>query len=373
MRNPLAAHPPWRQLAIIAILLPLMIVLAALAFAWPAARIAPRDLPVGIVGTGPGSQQVLAGLTRSDPGGFDVRLYADDASARAAIEDRDIYGAFAVGTGGLTVLEASAASPTVAQLLSTAGQQLARHAAGRAAANGAPRPTVQVRDVDVVPLSASDPHGLVLPSVLLPMTICGVIMAAVIALVLGFRPAWRQIMALIVVSATAGLGAYLIAQGFLGALPHDAVATWGALSLTLLAIGATTAGLIALIGAAGLGLGLVLMVFIGNPFSGATSAPELLPAPVGTIGQWLPPGAGANLLRSTAYFSGHGASGHLTVLIVWILLGLAAITVGHHAPMRFAARRAWKPSAEAAAVPEEVTAAHRMTEIRPEVMDRAYS
>jgi hypothetical protein len=373
MKNPLAAHPPWRQLTIIAILLPLMIALAALAFAWPAARIAPRDLPVGIVGTGASSQQVLAGLTRGDPGGFDVRLYADEASARAAIEDRDIYGAFAVGTGGLTVLQASAASPTVAQLLSTVGQQLARHAAGQTAARAAPRQTIQVRDVDVVPLSASDPHGLVLPSVLLPMTICGVIMASVIALVLGFRPAWRQIMALIVVSATAGLGAYLIAQGFLGALPHDAVATWGALSVTLLAIGATTAGLIALIGPAGLGLGLVLMVFVGNPFSGVTSAPELLPAPVGTIGQWLPPGAGANLLRSTAYFSGHGASGHLTVLIVWIVFGLAAITVGHHAPMRFAARRAWKPSAEAAAAPEEVTAAQRMTEIGPDTRDRAYS
>ena len=144
----------------------------------------------------------------------------------------------------------------------------------------------------------------------------------------------------------AGPAAYLIAQGFLGALPHEAVASWAALSLTVLAIGATTAGLIALIGAAGLGFGILLMVFIGNPFSGATSAPELLPAPVGTIGQWLPPGAGANLLRSTAYFGGHGASGHLTVLIVWIVLGLAAIAAGHHAPVRFAARRAWKPPAE---------------------------
>jgi hypothetical protein len=327
MRNPLAAHPPWRQLVIIAVLLPLMIVLAVLAFAWPAARIAPRDLPVGIVGTG---ERVLSGLNRSDPGAFDVRRYADEASARTAIEDRDIYGAFAVGPGGVTVLEASAASPSVAQLLSTVGQHL-----------GSGQPVVS----DVVPLPAGDPRGLVLPSALLPLTICGVIMASVIGLVLGFRPAWRQVMALIVVSATAGLGAYLIAQGFLGALPHEAVATWAALSLTVLAIGATTAGLIALIGAPGLGLGILAMIFIGNPFSGATSAPELLPAPVGAIGQWLPPGAGASLLRSTAYFGGHGAAGHLTVLLVWIAAGLAAIVAGHHAPVRFAARRAWKPAA----------------------------
>jgi hypothetical protein len=331
VRNPLAAHPPWRQLTIIAVLLPLMIVLAVLAFAWPAARIAPRHLPVGIVGTGRASEQVLTGLDRSDPGGFDVHRYADEASARAAIQHRDIYGAFAVSRGGITVLEASAASPSVAQLLGTVGQHL-----------GSSRPAVS----DVVPLSAGDPRGLVLPSALLPMTICGVIMASVIGLVLGFRPAWRQIMALIVVSAAAGLGAYLIAQGFLGALPHEAVATWAALSLIVLATGATTAGLIALIGAAGLGLGILLMIFIGNPFSGVTSAPELLPAPVGTIGQWLPPGAGASLLRSTAYFGGHGAAGHLTVLLVWIAAGLVAIVAGHHAPVRFAARRAWKPAAQ---------------------------
>ena len=347
-----------------------MIVLAVLAFAWPTARIAPRHLPVGLVGTGPASQQVLSGLTRSDPGGFDIRLYAGEASARSAIEDRAVYGAFAVVADGITVLEASAAGPAVAQLLSTAGQHLA---AGRAAASGLPQQTAQVRDVDVVATAASDPRGLVLPSALLPLTICGVIMAAVIALVLGFRPAWRQIMALVVVSATAGLGAYLIAQGFLGALPHEAVATWAALSLTVLAIAATTAGLIALIGAAGLGLGILLMIFIGNPFSGATSAPELLPAPVGTIGQWLPPGAGANLLRSTAYFNGHGASGHLTVLIVWIVLGLAAIAVGHHAPVRFAARRAWKPSAEAVASPASATAGRRMTEIRPDAIARDHA
>ena len=369
MRNPLAAHPPWRQLTIIAVVLPLMIVLAVLAFAWPAARIAPRGLPVGVVGTGTASERVLAGLNRSDPGGFDVRRYADQASARAAIRDRDIYGAFVIGPGaardgggaagdgsggaagdgpgGVTVLEASAASPSVAQLLSNVGQELGRNAGPPAQAGGATPRAAQVRDVDVVPLPAGDPRGLVLPSALLPLTICGVIMAAVIGLVLAFRPAWRQIMALIVVSATAGLGAYLIAQGFLGALPHEAVATWAALSLTVLAVGATTAGLIALIGAGGLGLGVVLMIFVGNPFSGATSAPELLPAPAGAIGQWLPPGAGASLLRSTAYFGGQGAAGHLIVLVAWIAAGLAAVLAGHHAPVRFAARRAWKPAAPA--------------------------
>jgi hypothetical protein len=302
------------------------------------------------VGTGPASQHVLQGLTRSDPGGFDVRLYGDDGSARSAIGRRDIYGAFDVSADGITVLVASAASPVVAQLLTNVGQQLARHASTVAAASGAPR-AIQAREVDVVATSASDPQGLVLGSALLPLTICGVIMASIIALVLQFRPAWRQVIALISVSATTGLGAYLIVQGYLGALPHEHVATWAALSLTVLAIGAPVAGLIALIGPAGLGLGALLMIFTGNPFSAVLSAPQLLPAPVGIIGQWLPPGAAGSLLRGTAYFHGNGAWGPLTVLIVWSVLGLAAIVAGHHAPIPFAVRRAMDRSAALAAKP----------------------
>ena len=60
----------------------------------------------------------------------------------------------------------------------------------------------------------------------------------------------------------------------------------------------------ALIGPAGIALGALLMVFVGNPWSGIASVPELLPKAAGFIGQLLPPGAGANLLRNTAFFDG---------------------------------------------------------------------
>ena len=341
MPNPLAKHPPWRRLVIVSVVLPLMIMLAALAFAWPAARIAPRDLPVGIVGAAPASQQAVAGLARAEPGAFAFQRYASPAQARSAIEDREVYGAFVITRKRSTVLEASAASPAVAQLLSTVGQQFASHAA-RAAAAGPRRPAVQLRDIDVVASSASDPKGMVLASALLPVTICSIIMAAAVALLLEFRPAWRQLLALVIVSAAAGLGTYLIAQGFLGALPHEPVATWASLSLLLMAVSAATAGLIALIGAAGLGISAALMIFVGNAFSGVTSAPQLLPTAADRIGQWLPPGAGASLLRSIAYFHGHGAASHLGVLIGWSVLGLAAIFIGHHTPFRLAASPARK-------------------------------
>ena len=185
------------------------------------------------------------------------------------------------------------------------------------------------------------------------MTICSIIIASVIGLLIGFRPAWRQIVGVTVVSTVAGLGAYLVAQAYLGALPHEHLATWASLSLTVLAISSVTAGLIALLGTAGFGLAAVLMVFIGNPFSGVTSAPRLLPDWVDHLGQWLPPGAGANLLRSTAYFHGNGAAGHLVVLLLWTAFGLGAIVTGHHTSTWFAAH----PSRTGAGSSDSVTPA----------------
>jgi hypothetical protein len=331
----LVGHPPWRQMLIVSTALPTVIVAAVLAFAWPASRIQPRDLPVGIVGSTSESRTVIEHLETARPGGFDFHRYADPAHAREAITNRQVYGAFARTPGHLVVFDARAASTAVAQLLTTVGTNLVDAANFQAAAHG--QAPVQLMVRDVVPLSAADPNGLVFSATLLPLTICSVIIAAAVGLLIKFRPAWRQLVALTVVSAVAGAGAYLISQAFLGALPEHAAADWASLTLTILAMSASTAGLIALIGAAGLGISAVLMVFIGNPFSGANSAPQLLPVPVNHIGQSLPPGAGANLLRSAAYFNGSAATGHLAVLLAWIALGFAGIILGHHSSIRFAA------------------------------------
>jgi hypothetical protein len=79
----------------------------------------------------------------------------------------------------------------------------------------------------------------------------------------------------------------------------------------------------ALGGRAGAAVGALLTVLVGNPLSGVSSAPELLPAPAGALGQLLPPGAGGSPLHSTAFFDGAGAGAPLTVLAAWVVLGLA--------------------------------------------------
>jgi hypothetical protein len=336
MRNPLEAHPAWRQLAIVSIVLPAVVALAVLVFAWPAARVGPRDLPVGVVGADPASEQLISRLSAAEPGAFDLHLYPDTRSAETAIKNRQIYGAFVDTPGRLQILEASAAGPAVSQLLTGVGGKLTAAA------------PATLTTIDVVPLAREDPKGTVFSSALLPLTICGIVVAIVVGLVVRFRPALRQLIALVVVSFVASAGIYLIVQGWLGALPRGGLADWAALGLTILALSAGTAGLIALFGPPGVGAAAAVFVFVGNPFSGVTSAPQMLPGAVNHIGQWLPPGAGASLLRSTAYFGGAGAGGHLGVLLAWAVLGCAAIVVGHHAPIRFAAasRLAALPVAE---------------------------
>lgn len=308
------AHVSKRREHLVAlILLPLLVVMAVLVFAWPAARVAPRVVPVGIVGTSASSQSALNELSNADQGSFSFRLYANEASARAAILDRQIYGAFAITPSSVTVLNAGAASPIVAQLLTSVGQQLALTS----------KPAITLRSIDVVPTSASDPRGLVLSAALLPLTICSLLIALAVTQLHRRSPRRRIVTHLLGASVLAGLGAYLIAQGFLGALPHQPLATWAGFSLTILAISASTSAALTVIGPAGLGVSAAVMVFIGNPFSGVTTAPQLLPTAVDRIGQWLPPGAGASLLRDTAYFNGNGIGGHLAVLIAWATIGLA--------------------------------------------------
>ena len=102
----------------------------------------------------------------------------------------------------------------------------------------------------------------------------------------------------------------------------------GVVALAVFATAATVAGLKALIGYAGLAVGALLFVFVGNPWSGIGSAPELLPKAAGFIGQLLPSGAGSQLLRSSAFFDGAGGSGKILVLLVWAVLGTAAILAG---------------------------------------------
>ncbi|MER5897186.1 ABC transporter permease [Streptomyces sp. NPDC001876] len=304
-----------RRAVAVILLVPLMVTLALWAFSWPAARAAPRDLPVGIAGTAPAADRLQEQLERRE-GAFEIHRYDDAAAARAAIQDRVVYGAVVATGKGPHLLTASAASPVVSQLL--------REAVTAAAPAGSEVPVT-----DVVAAPDADPRGSVLGASILPLALAGVASGAVVTL-LKLRGA-RAAVTLTGVAVLVGVAATAVAHSWLGVITGDWWAEAGTIGLTVVAIGAAVAGLAALIGTPGIGLGALLMVLLGNPFSGVTSAPELLPEPVGMIGQWLPPGAGGSLLRSVAFFDGSAAGGALVTLAVWAALGLTAVLIGGRA------------------------------------------
>jgi hypothetical protein len=276
-------RPPLAAIVIVPVIAALILIL----FAWPNAKVGPRDLPVGVVGAQPFAAP-----------GFEVHRYPSEAAARDAIEDREIYGALA----GEKVLVASAASAPVAQMLTHA-------------AEGRP-----VEDVVPAPRAAN-----ALGSSVLPLVLGGVLTGVVAALIGGGF--WRRTGLVVTGSVLTGLGATLIVQSWLGVVGGDWWANSAALSLTVLAIAATVTGLHALLGKAGIELGALTMIFIGNPFSGVATSPDMLPSSAGTLGQLLPPGAGGNLLRSTGFFDGAAAGEHVAVLTLWALFGLALIAL----------------------------------------------
>ncbi|MFD3649542.1 ABC transporter permease [Streptomyces cyaneofuscatus] len=302
---------PNRRAVAVVLLIPLVVTLALWAFAWPAARIAPRDLPVGVAGAAPAADQLGRQFEQRE-GAFEVHRFDDEAAAREAIEDRVVYGAVVAGPEGPHVLTATAASPVVAQLL--------REAVTAAAPEGA---RVQVTDVVAAP--PGDPRGSALGASVLPPALAGMGAGAAVTL-LGLRGI-RAALTLAGSAALVGLAAAAVAHSWLGVITGDWWTEAGVLTLTVLAIGAAVAGLSALLGPRGLGLGALLMILLGNSFSGVTSAPQLLPEPVGALGQWLPPGAGGSLLRSVAFFDGSAAGGPVLTLALWSALGLAAVLV----------------------------------------------
>lgn len=304
-----------RRLMVGVLLVPVIVTLALSAFAWSSSRLAPRDLPVGVVASMPGADKLKSGLQSG--GAFDVHGYDSEDEAREAIRDRDVYGAFVVSPQGVTTLTATAASAPVAQVVTRAGDRLAAKIGGEDAT---------ARTVDVVAADPDDPMGTGFSSSVLPLVLTGVL-SAILIVVLS-KPGLLQLGALVSAAALAGVCGGLIVQSWLGIVGGNWAVNASVMGLTVFVISVMSAGSAALVGRGGMVCVSLLMVFMGNPFAGVSSAPEMLPEPAGWIGQMLPPGAGGSLLRGTAFFDGAAAATPLVVLLVWAGLGAAGLLFG---------------------------------------------
>jgi hypothetical protein len=306
-------HTPWRRLLGLGAGLAAVLTVLALAFLWPAITSEPRDLPVAVAGPAAAVAPVAQGLDERAPGAFIVPA-ADRSAAVDLIETREVYGAVVLGAQP-EILVASAGSAVVAQQLTALAPVLAQQTG------------TAVPVTDVVPLSDGDPRGAILGALTFPLVIGGMIGGvAVSLLVVGV---WRRITAVTAYSVLGGLAVAGVLQGAFGALQGSYLVNAGIVGLAILAIAGVIVGFVSIVGRAGIAIGPVLFLLVANPIASAAQPWQMLPAPWGSIGQWMPPGAAAALLRDESYFAAADASHLWIALASWVLLGLVLATAGH--------------------------------------------
>jgi hypothetical protein len=276
----------------------------------------PHGLPIGIVGTAAVADAAHAELSRAAPGAFDVHAYRSLTSARTAVLHRSVYGAFQPVPSPV-LLVASAASPPVAVLLQRTFTSVASRS-GRALAVH-----------DLVPLPPSDSSGATSYSAILSLIIAGLAGTSVIYILTRHRPEAARVVLTVAVGVGAGLITALVTNVLVGAFHDHFFQVWGVATLFVLAIGLPIAAFQVIFGIAGTAIGVLLFLVIGNPASGGSSAPELLPGFWRTLSQILPPGAAATAMRNVVYFNDHGNSQALIVLAVYAVLGAAVALVAY--------------------------------------------
>ncbi|MFZ4079182.1 MAG: hypothetical protein ACOYKK_07070 [Microbacteriaceae bacterium] len=310
----------WKPIILVTIMETVIVSLILVIFAWPLVNATPASLPVGIVGPAAVTSAVESAVDGKAPGGFVWTEYESADAATAAIEHREIYGAFVLSDAGLDVLTASAANAAVAQVLTQIGQQIAD-----ATARSYGLTVLSPQVTDVVPLPPTDARGAGLAAAALPLVIAGIVAALLATIRMRF---YRQrAVFLVKVSFVAGAAIAGILQG-LGILIGNWWLEWLAISLGIAAVGFVLVGLQALFKFPGIIVGILLFFIIGNPISGTSLPVEFYPAPLGSLGQLLPLGSEVSLLRRISFFPDASQTTQWITLLAWTIVGAILLVTG---------------------------------------------
>jgi hypothetical protein len=298
----------------------------------------PRDVPIAAVGT----PQIAQAIEAQAPDQLDVRPVRDLAAARQAIDEREVYAAVVPGSQGVRELViASSASNQVANFM--------RKALGAATPQNVPR------IVDAKPLPEDDSAGSSIP-LLVQLLILGGSIG-----ILGFRsvlPRFQAeprsgvlpIAALVAYALAFGLAVTGISEAFgvgTDAAFLDRVLVFSFISL---AVTASTAAMVSLIGAAGSAVAGTLFFVIGSQISGGNTALEFLSPFWSGLGEHLPGGAGTALVRDVLYFPDAPMGEPIATLAAYVgvgvlvVLGLSALRSRRPAASRSLVREPLAPN-----------------------------
>ncbi len=298
----------------------------------------PHDVPVGIIGSAQQRQPIVDQVNKQ--GGFDITVYDSTTALTEAVDKRKSYGGLDVSGATPHLYVATAAGPTASTFMKTAfttaiqervNEQIAQLSA---AGKPVPIPTLQALTTpapvtDLVALPDNDKYGSSLSFLVQALALGGTIASAGLGTLIprtrrSVKRGIGHLATLIVYaagSAAAVLGSMKLFDIGVGA---NRAALFATFFLVSLAITASIAGFVALIGQAGMAAGLIYFG-VGTVISGASIPSEFLPTAARIIGQALPTGAGAHAVRDSLYFPAASISGPLLILAAYAVIGCAVV------------------------------------------------
>jgi hypothetical protein len=313
--NPAAAGPGRRRRGLLPIVVALgicAIMECLFAFNYMSSGHAPAatNMPFGAVGSSP----VLTGAEKTIS--LKVTQYPNEQAAKTAIDQAQIWGALiSSGTSDTLIVVPSISDLSPLDLAvqfenaaKTAGQKLT------------------VQQYTPTPLAPKDPLNLVVSLMLVPVLIGGYVSASLLMAATGKAAGRWRAATLGGFAVVAGLVVDLIVCLGLQGIPSSKFwIVWPIITLIIAVVAFVAAILQKLIGSAGTLLTIILIVLFGNNSSGGANGVPYLPTFWRDIGPFLPPRNAYILLHQTIYFSGHGTTEALTILLAYLAVTLVIL------------------------------------------------
>jgi hypothetical protein len=285
----------------------------------------PHEIPVAVVAPAPYSAKIVSDLNnvRTDPlRATAVASLADGEKQLRSDQTSAVYVLDAAGSVD-KLLVSSAGGESVVTAVTTVFQQV------EASSNR----TVSV--IDLVPAQSGDGSGLAGFYLVIGWIVGGYLVASLLGVARGSRPANSRraifrLGAIVPYALLSGLGGALVIDQLLGALTGHFVALWLLGAMIVAASATVTMAFQVLFGVFGIGITVLLFVILGNPSAGGAFQPPLLPPFWRALSGALPNGAGTDAVRRIVYFGADGIGGHLLVVALYVVGGVAVTVAGSH-------------------------------------------
>lgn len=274
----------------------------------------PHHLPIAAAGSSDSVESITRGLDGQLPGGFQVTPMPTAAAALNAVTHRQAFGAVVISGRQATLSYSGANGPAVTTLLTNSVGVATRLA------------EVSLTTRDILPGTPGDSRDLSVFYTSFGLVLAGFLFGSVTYQTAPRMQLRRRLLSLATFAVAGGILITLVAESF-SALPGPFLAVAGVIALMAAAAASASMMFVRLLGGAGVSLGSVVLLVLGNSTSGGSLPTDFLPAWLYPLSKILPVGVGVRALDGLAYFHHDGLLTAVLVLSAWIVGSVAVLVL----------------------------------------------